>query len=156
MSTGVPGVEAVGSIMRWLDDPRNRSEVSRRDSIYGPSTNASSSLITGPQFGVSHGFFVQVSGIAPYGIACPVGGSNQAQQQRRWLLERVSARQCDVEAVFLDNCHDLLDGHVVAACTVPRLRVVASRAVMGASGEVYRGAKAPARRPTCRGVCRAP
>ena len=60
------------------------------------------------------------------------------------LIERVSARNCDVETILFYVFNYFVHLHISAGIERPRLRVVASGALVLASGKVDRGAQARA------------
>ena len=59
------------------------------------------------------------------------------------LIHRVAAAEGDTarKRVALNDAHHLADRHVAAATKVPRLRIMATRALMVTAGTIYRRAE---------------
>ena len=79
--------------------------------------------------------FHQETGIKPYIIASLPQPYGQ-RKQFFGMVDRIASGQGYVESVGLDFLHDSVDAQIRAAVEIPRLRIVAARAMVVASGQI--------------------
>lgn len=87
-------------------------------------------------------FLICESCVAPYVLSGllldPAGQFGEGLH----LIERISSREGDIsELVRLDYIQKLLDGHIISAPEVPRLRIMTAGTCMGTARTIYRGAQ---------------
>ena len=94
---------------------------------------------------VGEDFFVCKAGIAPYVLACLLLYASGELRKGLDLIERITPGKGDIrELVGLDNLEQFIDADFPAAGEVPRLRIVAARAMMGTARTLDRRAESGA------------